>query len=62
MKHTKKDSNKSKKHLMNLYHYLESDFYEENDIWYLNTKDEVGLSAYDVYKNKMLELKENYNE
>lgn len=48
MKHTKAQSENAKNKLMSLYDYKNIDFYEENEIWYLNCKDNVGESAFDV--------------
>lgn len=51
MKHSKYQSTKAKNYLINFQGYHNSDFFQEDGIWYLNCKDEVYLTAFDVYKN-----------
>lgn len=62
MKHDSKQSAKSKKQLISYYGYKEVDFYIENEIWYLNIKDNVGVSAFDVLRDiketRLLEIQE----
>jgi len=55
MKHTKKQSNKAKKNLIAYDRYKECDFYLENDLWYMNCKDNVGVSAYDLYNSNLID-------
>ena len=59
MKHTQIESSRAKKKLIDYYDFKEIDFYKENSIWYLNCKDNVGESAFDVYKDKLLTFKES---
>lgn len=59
MKHTKIESNRAKKKLILHYNFKEVDFYKEDSLWYLNCQDNVGESAFDVYKEKVLTFKEN---
>lgn len=57
MKHTPKQSNKAKKNLITWNDYKQIDFYlGEDDLWYLNCKDNVGISAFDLYKTIIQEL------
>jgi len=54
MKHTKKQSNKAKKNLIAYDKYKQCDFYlGEDSLWYMNCKDNVGVSAYDLYNSKL---------
>lgn len=59
MKHTKIESSRAKKKLILHYNFKEVDFYKENSIWYLNCQDNVGESAWDVWREKVLTFKEN---
>lgn len=59
MKHTATESNRAKKKLINYCKFKEIDFYKEDNIWYLNCKDNVGESAFDTWNEKVLSLKES---
>lgn len=58
MKHTTKQGIKAKKNLIAYHKFKEVDFYLENDIIYMNCKDNVGEQAYDVFQNILLTQKE----
>lgn len=62
MKHTKIESSRAKKKLMLHYNFKEVDFYKEDSIWYLNCQDNVGESAWDVWREKVLTFKENLED
>lgn len=62
MKHTKQQSNQAKKNLKAYGDYKESDFYLENGLWYMNCKDNVGISAFDLQRTIITEInEEHYN-
>lgn len=62
MKHTKIESSRAKKKLIDYYDFKEVDFYKEDGLWYLNCQDNVGESAFDVYKDKLLTFKEDFKK
>lgn len=62
MKHTKIESSRAKKKLIDYYDFKEVDFYKENSLWYLNCQDNVGESAWDVWREKVLTFKENFSK
>lgn len=62
MKHTIKQGIKAKKNLIAYHKFKEVDFFEIDNIIYMNCKDNVGEQAYDVYKEIILTQKEAYEE
>lgn len=62
MKHSEQQSLKAKNRLKCYYKFKEVDFYNEDNKWYLNCKDNVGESAFDVLKEIELTFKESLNE
>lgn len=62
MKHTKEQSNRAKKNLKAYGDYMDSDFYLEKGIWYLNCKDNVGISAFDLQRTIIAEIREKQDE
>lgn len=62
MKHTRQQSNLAKKNLKAYSNYVDSDFYLENNRWYLNCKDNVGISAFDLQKSIITELREEQDQ
>lgn len=62
MKHAQTESSRAKKKLIDYYDFKEVDFYKEDGLWYLNCKDNVGESAWDVWREKELTFKENLED
>lgn len=60
MKRTRITSTRAKNNLIKYFNYYENDFHIENGIHYLICKDDWGISAVDVYQEKMLTNKEVY--
>jgi|TARA_R110000782_G_scaffold29041_1_gene72506 hypothetical protein len=50
-KHTRLASNRAKNKLKCLHKLRESDFYLEDNVWKLNFKDNVGITAFDYLEN-----------
>jgi hypothetical protein len=62
MKHTTKQGIKAKKNLITYHKFKEIDFFEIDNIIYMNCKDNVGEQAYDVYNEITSTQKEEYEE
>lgn len=62
MKHTKNQGVKAKENLITHYGFHSVDFYDVDNIIYLNSQDNVGELAFDVYSEIMLTIKESYEE
>lgn len=63
MKHTRKEGLKAKNSLITWYKFYDSDFYEnEEGIIMCMSKDNCNISAFDIYKNILLEFKESFEE
>lgn len=60
MKHTIKQGKSAKKNLINQYQFKEVDFFEVENIIYMNCKDNVGEQAWDVYSEIILTQTEEY--
>ncbi len=58
MKHTPYQSTRAKNNLITWTDLQSCDFYQEEGIWYLNCQDNVGVSAFDYWKNLILEQNE----
>lgn len=59
MKHTVKQGIKAKENLIIHYGFRDVDFYEDDDTIYLSSQDNAGESAFDVYREIMLTLRES---
>ena len=57
-----KPQEKYKQLLINHYQFKEIDFFELDGIIYLNSKDNVGETARDVYEELVMQLEESYAE
>lgn len=62
MKHSEQQSTRAKNKLKLLYDYKDCDFYSENKRWFLNCKDNVGYSAFDVLKELQLTYMDNLSQ
>ena len=60
MKHTKIQSVRAKNNLIKHFDYKDSDFYLSNTIWFCANSEDREESCFDVYKEKMLTLNEEF--